>query len=64
MGSSDYGVDLMYFWLGNLFRMYGGAAAGTGRYGGLGRLKSRARTWRQLRTVGISMLGLHVVFFV
>ena len=39
MGSSDYGVDLMYFWLGNLFRMYGGAAAGTGRYGRIGALE-------------------------
>ena len=39
MGISDYGVDLMYFWLGNLCRMYGGAAAGTGRYGGIGALE-------------------------
>ena len=39
MGISDYGVDLMYFWLGNLCRMYGGAAAGTGRYGRIGALE-------------------------
>ena len=56
MGNSDYCVDLVHFWLGNLFRCMEGRQLARAGTVGLGQLKNRARTWRQLKTVGIEDL--------
>ena len=64
MGISDYGVDLMYFWRGTCVDCMEERQLARAGTVGLGRLKIRARTGRQLKTALSITAGLHFVSFV